>query len=48
MISKKMVQEKELLVQEYPKPYQIIDINNKMLMPGKQITKQTKLIKLIL
>ena len=48
MISKKTVQENDLLIQEYPKPYQIIGISDKTLMPGKQITKQTKPIKLIL
>ena len=48
MISKKMVQENYLLVQEYPEPYQIIGISGKIFMPGKQIIKRTKLIKLIL
>ena len=48
MISKRIVREKELLVQKYLKPYQIIGINGKTLMPGKQITKRTKPIELIL
>ena len=48
MISEKTVQEKELPVQEYPKPYQIVGISSKTFMPGKQIIKRTKLIKLIL
>ena len=48
MISKKAVRENDLPVQEYPKPYQIIGINSKTLMPGKQIIKQTKPIELIL
>ena len=48
MISKKIVREKELLIQEHPESYQIVGISNKTFMPSKQITKQTKLIKLIL
>ena len=48
IISKRIVREKELLVQEYPKSYQIIGISGKTLIPGKQITKRTKPIELIL
>ena len=43
-----MVQENNLLIQEYPEPYQIIGISGKIFMPGKQIIKRTKLIELIL
>ena len=48
MISERIVREKELLVQKHPRPYQIIDISGKTFMLGKQITKRTKLIELML
>ena len=48
IISKRTVQRNKLLVQQYPEPYQIVGISNKIFMPGKQVIKQTKLIKLIL
>ena len=48
MISKRIVREKDLPVHKYLEPYQIIDISGKMLMPGKQVTKRTKPIKLML
>ena len=48
MILERTVREKDLLVYEYPEPYQIVGISGKMLMPGKQVTKRTKLIKLML
>ena len=48
MILEKTVREKELLVQKHPKPYQIIGISGKTFIPGKQVTKRTKPIELIL
>ena len=48
MILERTVREKDLLVQEHPEPYQIVGISSKTFMPGKQITKRTKPIELIL
>ena len=39
MISERIVQKNDLLVQEYSEPYQIVGISGKTFMLGKQITK---------
>ena len=48
MISKRTVWEKDLPIYEYPEPYQIVGISGKIFIPGKQVTKQTKPIELML